>query len=60
MTKIQKSSPLLSAHLSKLSEEDWIIIDEALNRIARSLRKIEKEEQAKKLKADESPLQANQ
>jgi hypothetical protein len=40
------------------SKEDWLIIDEALNRVAKALRKIEKEEQAQQLKAAERHLPA--
>ncbi len=36
-----------------LCKEDWLIIDEALHRVARSLRKIEKEEKRRKLKEAE-------
>ena len=43
-----------------LSKEDWLIIDEALHRIARSLRRIEKEEQSQKRKAADGQLSANQ
>ena len=41
-----------------LSKEDWLIIDEALHRVARSLRKIETEEKRKKLQGAEgqSPM----
>jgi hypothetical protein len=31
-------------------KEDWLVIDEALHRVARSLRKIEREEKLKKLR----------
>jgi hypothetical protein len=43
-----------------LSKEDWLIIDEALHRVARSLRKIEKEEKLQKLKEADGQLPANQ
>lgn len=42
------------------SEEDWLIIDEALHRVARSLRKIEREEQLKQLQEAEGHLPAHQ
>ena len=40
-----------------LSKEDWFIIDEALNKVAKSLRKIEKEQRREELEAveDKSP-----
>ncbi len=34
------------------SKEDWFLIDEALQRVARSLRKIEREEERKSQAAD--------
>ncbi len=34
------------------SKEDWLLIDEALQRAARSLRKIEREEERKRQAAD--------
>ncbi len=41
---------------ARFSKEDWLIIDEILHRVARSLRKIEKEEQTEKLQAaDDQP-----
>lgn len=43
-----------------LCKEDWLIIDEALHRVARSLRKIEREEKRKKLEAADGHLPANQ
>lgn len=43
-----------------LSKEDWLIIDNALHRVARSLRKIEKEEKVQRLKAADGQLPANQ
>ncbi len=36
-----------------LCKEDWLIIDEALHRVARSLRRIETEEKRKKLQGAE-------
>lgn len=43
-----------------LCTEDWLIIDEALHRVARSLRKIEKEEKLKKLEEAEGQYSADQ
>jgi hypothetical protein len=43
-----------------LCKEDWLIIDEALHRVARSLRKIENEEKQKRLEAADGQLPANQ
>ncbi len=43
-----------------LCTEDWLIIDEALHRVARSLRKIEKEEKRKKLEEADGQCSADQ
>ena len=44
MSKVQKTSVLPVPRQAQFSEEDWFVINEVLNRVARALRKIEREQ----------------
>ena len=45
MSQAQKLPPLAVPQPPEFSAEDWFIIDDVLNRVARVLRELEKEQQ---------------
>lgn len=54
MQKVQKPPPPLSTAPPEFSTEDWLIIDRVLNRVAKSLRKIEVEQRQMELVGTEN------
>lgn len=50
MSQTQESPPMFVPEPLEFSAEDWFVLDDVLNRVARALRKLENEQQHKSLK----------